>query len=394
MEALIKVLTGRASGLLAHCCGAPVKSGGPSRSKIDAQTRKHFLSQAVLVGVFASGVGLSWLLALQPASAQQLTEATLVKTYMIPTGSEDATRTYFGEVSARETVPMGFQVSGRMIEFHAPEGEIIPKGATIGRLDPVPFEIAIERAQLQLQQAERQLSRFQRLAGSTVSDAQLQDAETDARLAAVMLRDAEYAFDQSTLEAPFDALVAGRTVANFSTVAAGAEIVRLHDMSELRIDIEVPEALVQQLGVDPEVILHARFPGSDKRYPLDFREMNTEVTEVGQTFRVTLAFDAPPDRLLFPGASAVVEATLVGPDVGPVIPAAAVAADPDGQPFVFEINENDGRLVLERRDVVLGVSVQGNVVVREGLSRGAELVVGGLSTLREGLTVRRFVPNF
>ena len=41
--------------------------------------------------------------------------------------------------------------------------------------------------------------------------------------------------DKASLEAPFEAMVAERLVANFTTISAGTPIARLHDMSALQV---------------------------------------------------------------------------------------------------------------------------------------------------------------
>lgn len=326
--------------------------------------------------------------------AMAATAPALVKTMIVEAPDAGVTRTFFGEVVARETVTLGFQVGGRLVAFHAPEGEVIEQGAVIARLDPVPFEIAVERARLELEQAHRKLDRFERLVGNTISDAQLQDAWTEAGLAEVALRDAEYELSQTILAAPFDAMVATRHVANFSTVAAGTQVVRLHDLSEFRVDIEVPEVLIQQLGNDPNVTLQGRFPGSGDVHPLAFREMNAETAEIGQTFRVTLAFEAMVDRLLLPGASMVVSATLHDIAEGLIVPASAIATDPEGRTSALAVVETAEGLRLERVSVRVDVAADGGLRVVDGLEPGAEIVAGGLAALGDGQAVRRFEAKY
>jgi len=297
------------------------------------------------------------------------TSVPYVKTITLEDPLDAISRTYFGEISAKETVSMGFQVGGRILEFYAPEGEIIPKGRVIAQLDQVPFQIAVDQARLTLEQAERQLARFERLLGSAIAEAQLLDARTEALLADVALRDAEYALEQATLKAPFDALVASRSVANFSTVAAGSEVVRLHDMSELRVDIEVPEVIIQQLGNAPDVVLNAQFPGEENDVPLVFREINAEVSQVGQTFRVTLAVEAPPDRLLFPGASVVVKARVPSAHSGFVLPVTAIGTAPDGSTFVHRLNADASPAIVEKTPVQTPVAISSYQVTFPGVMK-------------------------
>ncbi len=342
----------------------------------------------------AAACGLAIVLGPLSAVAEPGALPPLVKTIIVEDPADGVTRTFFGEVVARKTVAMGFQVGGRMVEFNAPEGEVIPKGATIARLDPEPFEIAVEEAQLTLEQTQRTFDRYEQLVGRAISEAQLLDAQTQVRMAEVALANAEYQLRQTKLIAPFDAVVASRNLANFSTVAAGTEIVRLHDLSELRVDIEVPEVLIQQLGPEPNVTLKAQFPGSDATHPLTYREINAETSAIGQTFRVTLAFEMLEDRLLFPGASVVVRATVNDATDGIAIPVSAIATDPNGAASVFKVVDGADGLLLAETPVTVTVSAEGGITIGDGLEPGTEIVAGGVNNLEDGQRVRRFTAEY
>lgn len=305
-------------------------------------------------------------------------------------GDIGVTRQFFGRVVARQTVDLAFQVSGQIVEFPAQEGQVTPAGQLIAELDLQPFELQVEQAQLQLDQAERALSRLQQLTVS-VSEVQIQDAETQVGLAAVSLRNAEVALENATLLAPFDALVATRNFANFSTVSQGVAVVRLHDMSELRIEIDVPEVLFQRAGEDADVRLEAQFPSSDATYPLIVREFNAEASSVGQSFRLTLALPSDLGVAVLPGSSATVFATLVEDTPEIIIPATALRIANDGARSVLRFVPGDGdNGTLEEVPVEIAANRDGLIVITDGIAPGDEIVRTGANVLAAGETVRRF----
>ena len=177
--------------------------------------------------------------------------------------------------------------------LNAVEGMQISEGSVIAQLDPVPFENNLRNAEITHDEAQRAVRRFEQLSGRTISEATEEDARSAAARAEVGVDDAAYALERSALYAPFDAIVATRYVEAFSTVGAGTPVVRLLDLSELRIDIRVPEVLFQQIGENPNVRLEAKFPASEERFPLEFREINAIASDIGQTFDVTLAMTPP-----------------------------------------------------------------------------------------------------
>lgn len=300
-------------------------------------------------------------------------------------------RIFFGRVKARQTVDLAFQVSGQILQLPLDEGQPIAEGALIAELDLEPFELSLARSQAQFAQARDDLERLQRLSGSTVSQVAIDDAETAVELNRIAVRDAERALNLATLKAPFDAIVARRSVPNFTTISAGTPVVRLHDMSDLRVEIEVPEVLFQQAGRDPNVMLEVEFAASDTRYPLEFREVVAETTQIGQSFRLTLGMEPVEELFVLPGSSATVFARLVDEEPTLVIPASSIVFDPSGAPsvMVFEpAGASEG--TVRRQEVEIGATLSGTVRVLSGVSAGDEIVAAGAALLSDGESVTRF----
>lgn len=308
----------------------------------------------------------------------------------VQVGSDGVTRQFFGSVVARQTVDLAFQVGGQIVELPAQEGEFIPEGSLVAALDLEPFELQLRQAELQFEQADRTFARLEQL-GGTVSQAQRDDAETQVGLARVALRNAEVALENATLTAPFTALVASRNVANFSTIGAGTPVVRLHDMSELRVEIDVPEVLFQQAGDNADIRLEARFPTGDTTYALEVREFNAEASSVGQSFRATLALASGQQVNALPGSSVTVLATIFQDDPEILIPPTAIRLKNDGSATVMRFMPGDGSSgTVEETPISVAANRDGMVVVTDGLSPGDQIVRTGAEALSDGQTVRRF----
>lgn len=315
----------------------------------------------------------------------------LAKIIAVDAADNAVTRRFFGRVVARETVDLAFQVDGQVVKFPVVEGGSVPKDGLIAELDLEPFQLALDQAKARKDQVDRTLARLKQLSGSAASKVSIDDATTEAQLAAIALRNAERAMEQASLHAPFDSLIAVRTVANFTTIEAGTPVVRLHDMSELHIEIDVPEILFQAAGQNQPPELWAEFPLVEDRFPLSVLEYNAETSEVGQTVLITLGMTPPEGRLILPGSSVTVLAQLTPHDIGPVIPHSAIVTANDGQSQVmlFEpAGAEEGNLRLV--NVEIAPTEDGRVRVLSGLESGQELVASGVSILADGMTVRRF----
>lgn len=322
-------------------------------------------------------------------------DTTLKPVKLMEISSDQTTlvRQFFGQVKARQSVDLAFQVGGQVIDFPVTEGFHIPKGAVIAKLDQEPFELQLDQARLQKGQADRTVARLEKLKGNTVSQVAIDDAETQAGLSKISVRNAEWSLRHATLHAPFDALVSSRNVELYATVAAGTPVVRIHDLSELRIEVDVPEILFQSAGNSGDnVEIMARFPGLEGSYPLDIREYDAETSDIGQTFRITFGLEPPKERVILPGSSVTVTVRAIEESRVIEVPMSAIVTSDTGETGVMKFAPKGGETGTVRfAPVEVEPSETGLVRVLSGLSDGEEIVVAGGSALAEGQNVRRFV---
>ncbi|NOD62260.1 MULTISPECIES: efflux RND transporter periplasmic adaptor subunit [unclassified Ruegeria] len=336
-----------------------------------------------------TSIGLALAVLASPIAAQDTPKP--VKLMQVHETAPGFTRQFFGRVAARQTVDLAFQVAGQIVEMPVNEGFVIPKDGLIARLDQEPFELRLNRARLQKEQADRTVARLSRLRGTAASQVAVDDAETEAQLAAIALRDAEYDLEHATLTAPFDALVSSRAVEAFTTVSSGSPIVRIHDMSELRIEVDVPEILFQRSNQNEDIAITAKFPVSEEVFPLEIREFDAETSSVGQTFRIQFGLTPPEGLQILPGSSVTVNVHVKDERKGIVVPATAIVVDATGELSVMVFSPTGADEGSVRRvPVTIEPTQTGDIRVLTGLSDGDEVVVAGGAVLTDGQAVRRF----
>ncbi|WP_371170499.1 efflux RND transporter periplasmic adaptor subunit [Aliiroseovarius sp. 2305UL8-7] len=323
------------------------------------------------------------------AMAQEVVKPAKLMT--ITANDQTFNRVFFGKVVARQSVDLAFQVGGQIVDFPVIEGELVPEGGLIAQLDQEQFALALEQAKVQKDQAKRTLERLEKLKGSTVSQVSLDDAATQLSLSDIAVRQAERNLNNTTLHTPFDAIVASRNVGNFVTINAGTPVVRLHDMSEVRIEIDVPEILFQTASREQDVKFLAEFPAHDEALPVEVREFNAEAAAAGQTYRITLGMAPREDLRVLPGSSVDIRVSATHETPGILIPAPAIVAAPDGALSVMRFTSTDGEIgTVEATPITVEAGSNGQFRVLSGLSDGDIIVSAGASALTDGETVRRF----
>lgn len=315
----------------------------------------------------------------------------MVRTEIVAPLSHMQQRQFFGRIRARQTVDLALEVGGTLKRLIPEEGTRVNRGEVIAQLRLDPFERGVVRAELQLAQATRDAERMRSLAASaTAPIARAEDAETARDLAEVALRDARAALEDATLAAPFEGLVAARLVAEHGSVSPGQPVLRLHDLSELRVEISVPERLLTTARDLSAVQFTAAL--SQGATPLSLVAFQPEAERVGQSFRVTLALPEGAGATLLPGSSVTVIAEVPAyAETGQPIPAAALLAENDRSAAVLVLEGAGDALQVRRLPVEVQATTGAGFVVH-GLPEGAEIVTVGAHRLTNGQPVRRFAP--
>ena len=314
----------------------------------------------------------------------------MVQTTVINDTGGQVERQFFGVIAARTTLNLSFEIGGRLEVFDAPEGSWIQAGDLVAALDDDSFSPQVERAVVALAKAERDRARAERLAQrQTATVASLEDNITAQELSDIALRDAEKALEDTKIFSPFDGIIADRIASQFEIVAAGEPILRLHDMSEVRVEFELPERISQQVGDLDAVTFSAVHPSLPRPMPLELREFRAETGPIGQSYTVSLAVLGDDLPRLFPGQAVRVKAVLETGLRGHFVPPSAVLTQPSGATYVVAVEETDGTLLARHLGVEVS-SPDGSRLMVDGLPAGSEIVVAGVHAIRDGASLARY----
>jgi HlyD family secretion protein len=230
---------------------------------------------------------------------------------------------------------------------------------------------AAQRAQAESQLAAAQASLAQLQAGPTAAQrAQAESAVEQARLA---LADAEEALANATITAPFDAAVTTVFVQP-GEIAAGP-VVAVVDLSSLEVVLQVDEVDVGSLAVgQPATITLESYPET---------EIAAEVASIAPAAGASVTGLVTYDVRLRLGESSVpllagmtANATLVTAEKRDVLLVPNEAIQVDRTSGAYSVRRQMGDTV-EEVEIVIGLRDNQFTEIREGLSAGDVLLVGG-----------------
>lgn len=288
-----------------------------------------------------------------------------------------------GSLRANESVVLKPEIAGRIDRIGFEGGSQVRKGALLVVLDASVAAAEAEQIRAELALARSNYQRTADLARQKfVSESARDQAASNLKVVEAKLKLAEAKLAKTELRAPF----AGRLgLRNFSVgdyVREGAELVALEDVSQMKVDLRLPERYLGQLrpGQSLEVEFDA-YPG--RRFRAALEAIDVQVDANG---RSVVARGRMPnaDGLLRTGMFAKVSLTLSERADAVMVPEEALV--PSGeQQFVYRIE--DGKAMRVR--VRTGLRRDGKVEIVEGLSGGDQVVVAGQPKLtREATEVR------
>ncbi len=382
------------------------------------------MSRRVLLPILvvAAGVGLAMLIfATRPRVEAQAPEAVVPLVRVLDVVRNPVTLTVHthGTVEPRTESALVPEVSGPVVWMspNLVSGGYFEAGEPLLRINPIDFEVALERARADLARAESEAGRAEKererqrtLAEQGVaSAARLDDAENAAKVghavvrqAQAALRKAELDLARAELRAPYRGRVRDEGVDLGQFVARGNPIATIYavDYAEIRLPIADEELAHLDLGLrpggvngsGPEVVLRARFAGRDQTWRGRVVRTEGEIDPQSRMVRVVARVDDP---LAERGEGGVplevglfVDAEIQGRtlDAGVTLPREALR---DGRRVLLVDDESR----LRFREVEVARLARDEVVISGGLRDGERVCISPLATPVEGMRVRVAGPT-
>lgn len=292
-----------------------------------------------------------------------------------------------GVVRSAERAELAFRVPGKLAEMNVDEGDKVETGQVLAKLEQEEFLTAVDSAKVRFDKDQADYRRGAQIFKSSqaISRSDLEKLKTTRDLAKNKLSNARQDLDDASLRAPFDGVIAEKTVNNFRNVNSGQTVYVLHDLSELEVVVDVPGKLFLKPS-DQQKAFAMVENNSDVRLPVVYKKFSSDADSLSQTYRVTLELTDLKGQNVLPGMNVrVYPVDAGGKETVVQIPLQAVSPTNTGDEFVWLVGD-DGE--VKKRVVQVGQLLDDQVIVQEGLAVGDRIAVAGVGALKEGMKVR------
>jgi len=315
--------------------------------------------------------------------------------------------TYPARIRGSQEVEVRAQVTGILQEKRYTEGAYIEKGQTLFLIEPEPFELALQRAtadyenaEVTFAQAEREWLRIQELyENNTVSQRDFEQARLAVQQAEAIFsqadaakRDAERNLRYTRVESPISGYTGIETVSAGNLINNGAVLTSITQTQPAYVHFSVPESdaiafrkLARGEQKQSQVYaVQVETRGYERsEYPATIEFIDPVIDpQTGQVqFRATVE---NAENTLIPGQFVRVSLTLREFNNAILVAEDVISQGPQGAQ-VYVVGENNS---AEPRIVELGPRIQDQYVILSGLEEGERLIVNGHAALQPGAPIQ------
>ncbi|GHA59311.1 efflux RND transporter periplasmic adaptor subunit [Pontibacter akesuensis] len=348
----------------------------------------------------------------EEAGQQQMNPAAMAVPVNTITVSEErvtGTDTYPGSVVPLQEVELRPQVAGYITNIYVQDGQKVTKGQKLYEIDQSKYRAAYQQSQANLQSAranlarvQKDLERYETLAQKdAIARQQVDYARTDVQTAKSQVAAAEAQVQSvatdlgySVITAPFSGTIGISQVRVGAQVSPGQPLLNtISSMDPIAVDFDINEQEISRFsgltqGNQPDSLFTIRL-NNGELYPHTGKLLVIDRAIGRRTGTTTVRVQFPnPNAVLVPGMTVTVN--VLNQDIGNqlVIPYRAVS-EQLGEYFVYVVQGDS----VTQQNVQLGTRFGSDIVVREGVKAGDNIVVEGIQKLRQGAKVQVGAPQ-
>lgn len=331
-------------------------------------------------------------------AVQRPAVAPLVEVLSVETSSPMMTTTLSGRTNAYRIAEVRPQVSGIILKRTFIEGQDVKEGDPLYQIDPSLFEAAYEQAKANYNLALAEANRTAKLLKVNAVSKQVYDqAQASMKTAKAALKTAKTNLDYTMVQSPLTGRVGRSEVTPGALVNAfqANQLTTVQQLDPIYVDVrqsltdhlrfkrELANGTIKATGNAVKVTLLME---DGSTYPLSGKLTFTGESVDEGTGMINLRAEFPnPDKVLLPGMFVRAQIDEGTRNNSVILDQRCVLHDQKGQAFVYIVTPENK---IERRIVTANRAIGTSWLIESGLKAGEKVVLKGLQSIRDGVTVR------
>ncbi len=295
-----------------------------------------------------------------------------------------------GDVKTKQNVLIYPEMAGTLLKTFVSEGQNVRKGQLLARIDDGGIASGLGQLKTQAELAKTTYERQKRLWDQNIgSEIQYLQAKTNYEATENAVKQAESQLAKSEIRAPFSGIVDDVIQEEGTVVSPGTGIAvfRIVNLSDMYIEVNVPESYIQ--GVTPGKEVRVYFPVLGDSVVTKVRQTGNFINPTNRSFRIEIPVPNK-DGSIKPNLTARVSINDYSNDNAILIPQSVISENSAGQQYIYVADEmNDENEAKAKRLIIKTGKTDGDrVEILDGLSTGDQVIDEGARSVREGQPVQ------
>ncbi|MCP4977186.1 MAG: efflux RND transporter periplasmic adaptor subunit [Maribacter sp.] len=295
-----------------------------------------------------------------------------------------------GAVQTRQNVLVYPEMSGTLKRVYVTEGQRVSKGQILAKIDDGGVGSQLEQLKTQAELAKTTFERQKRLWEQKIgSEIQYLQAQTNFVAAENAVKQVQSQLGKSTIRAPFSGII-DDVIKDQGTVVSpgqGSEVFRIVNLSNMYIEVDVPETYLGQVTRGKEAVVY--FPVLGDSVNTKIRETGNFINPSNRSFSVEIPVPNKNGNIK-PNLTAKVRLNDYSKADAILIPQSIISENAAGEQYAYVSSEPnaENEAIVTRIIITTGKTQNGFVEVLTGITDGNHIIQEGARTVKDGQKVK------
>ena len=295
-----------------------------------------------------------------------------------------------GDVQTKQNVLIYPEMQGVLQKVYVKDGQKVNKGQLLATIDDGGLSSQVAQLKTQAQLAKTTFERQKRLWDQKIgSEIQYLQAKTNYESIESNVKQMQSQLGKSSIRAPFSGII-DDVIKDQGTVVSpgpGSEVFRIVNLSDMYIDVEVPETYLGSIKNGKEAKVY--FPVLGDSVKTTIRQTGNFINPGNRSFTVEIPVPNKNGNIK-PNLSARVQLNDYTSENAILVPQSIVSENAEGEQYVYkaeELNDNN-EAVAKKIIIATGKTQNGFVEVVSGIEDGNHIIKEGARSVKDGQKVK------
>ncbi len=289
-------------------------------------------------------------------------------------------------VEAEDMVAASSETGGRITSLKVKEGQYVKQGQLIATTDLEQVKKSIAEIEKSLELAVDVFNRQKRLWDQNIgSEIQFLQAKNNKERLEKSLETIQYQLTKGNVYAPKSGVIEIVMAKAGEMVGPGAPIVQILNTSQVKVAANVPEKFLR--NVKQGEMMTIEVPALDMKTKGRVTMLGRTINPANRTFKVEVNLPNPKG-LLKPNLLANMLLNDFSAKDAITVPLELVQQEVSGKDYVYIKKDGVEGAMAQKVYVTTGESYDGNIIIKDGLQGGEELIVTGARGLASNALIK------